>query len=194
MLVSLKKNIKSKKGLSSIEMVIGSFVIISLFAVMTDFIRMSSKMQSLSSTINYVSKVLSNQGCITPTNPENIYLSSSGNKLYSMDYIKNKKFITSGELLNTINNIMLSDGIEPDEWRVYIDGVELTSGYTSELYDFRERIPVRVEIDYTWETIGNILPIDNNELSQTLNSSQEIVSIYKVRDLDINEGFEYGEN
>lgn len=193
MIKYIKNKIKEKQGLSSLEMVIGALVIVAVFAGMMDFINISNRMQSLSSTMSYVSKVLSIQGCITSGNPEAIYLDSSGKQLYDTDYIKTGKFVNANTLFNTVNEIMSSDGIESDEWRIYIDGALFTPGHTSKLYDFRERIPVRVEIDYTWETIGNLLPINNNLLSGTFNTSQEIVSVYKIRELDINDGFEYSE-
>lgn len=192
MFKNLKKKLKEKKGLNSIEMVIGSLIVIALFAGMTDFIKISNRMQSLSSTMTYVSRVLSNQGCVA-INPESVYIDSSGNQLYNIDYIKNKKFVSSDVLFNTISEIMKSDGIRSSEWRVFIDGERLSPSTKTKLYDFRERIPVEVQIDYSWGTLSDILPVSEETLSGTFKTSQEIVSTYKIREAGSDTGFEYVE-
>ena len=190
MLKFIKKKIKDKKGLNSIEMVIGSLIVITLFAGMTDFIKISNRMQSISSTISYISKVLSNQGCLA-NNPESVYVKPDGTQYYNISYIKNQKYIDSRTLFNTISRIMQSDGIGNDEWRIFIDGQPLTQDTKTKVFDFRERIPVEVQIDYRWGTLSNLLPIGGDVLSGTLTSSQEIVSTYRIREAGSDAGFEY---
>lgn len=192
MLKFIKKKIKEKKGLNSIEMVIGSLVVITLFAGMTDFIKISNRMQSISSTISYVSKVLSNQGCLA-NNPESVYVNPDGTQYYNISYIKNEKYIDSRTLFEAVSNIMRNDGIAEDEWRVFVGGQRLTSSTKTKVFNFRERIPVEVQVDYSWGTLSNLLPISSDALSGTLNSSQEIVSTYKIRDAEGDTGFQYGE-
>lgn len=190
MLKFIKNKIKDKKGVNSIEMVIGSLIVITLFAGMTDFIKISTRMQSISSTINYVSKVLSNQGCLA-NNPETTYINSSGQQYYYVSYIKNQKYVDSTTLYNTINQIMLSDNIQSNEWKVYIDGQLLTANTKTKVFNFRERIPIKVQINYEWKVLSGILPISNTALSGVLTSSQEIVSTYKIRDAGSDTGFQY---
>lgn len=190
MIKFIKNKIKDKKGLNSIEMVIGSLIVITLFAGMTDFIKISSRMQSVSSTVSYVSKVLSNQGCLT-NNPESVYVDSSGAQYYYVDYIKNKKYVDSATLYNTINSMMLSDNIQSNEWKVYVDGKLLTTNTTTKVFNFRERIPVEVQINYNWNVLSGVLPISNSVLSGVLTSYQEIVSTYKIRDAGNDTGFQY---
>lgn len=192
MLKKFKNRLKDKKGLNSIEMVIGSLVVVALFAGMTDFIKISNRMQSLSSTMTYVSKVVSNQGCVA-MNPESVYRDSSGRELYNIDYIKNKKYVSSEELYENVSEIMKSDGIPEDDWKVYIDGKRLTPSIKTDLFDFRERIPVEVRIDYRWGTLSNILPVDEDTLGGTFKTSQDIVSTYKIREAGSDAGFEYEE-
>lgn len=192
MLSFISKKIKEKDGLNAIEMVIGSLVVITLFAGMVDYIQISNKMQSISSTVNYVSKVLSNQGCLA-NNPETAYTGANNAQLYNIDYIKNKKYVDSRTLYSTIKNIMDSDGIKVEEWRVFIDGERLTSTTKTRLFDFRERIPVKVEIDYNWGTLTGLLPVSDSVLSGTLKSNQEIVSTYRIREAGSDAGFEYTE-
>lgn len=190
MLNFIIKKLKEKKGLNSIEMVIGSLVVITLFAGMTDFIKIHNKMQSVSSSISYVSKIVANQGCLT-NNPESSYINSNGTKYYYIDYIKNKKYVDSNTLYNSINRIMQSDGISSSEWRIYIGGQQLSPTTHTNLYSFGDRIPISIEIDYSWGVLAGILPISESMLSGTLRSSQDVVSTYKKRDAGSDTGFTY---
>ena len=62
------KKIKNSKndirGLSSLEATIGILIVIVLLAGYLDFIVISNKMQALSTTNTYLSRVISNQGCV----------------------------------------------------------------------------------------------------------------------------------
>ena len=188
----LKKKFKEKKGLNSIEMVIGSLVTITLFAGITDFINISNRMQNISSTMSYISKVMSNQGCLS-NNPESIYVNSDGSQYYHIDYIKNKKYITTNTLYNSVTQIMKNDNIPTSEWRVYINNELLTPQTNTKVFDFREKIPIKIEIDYNWATLSKILPVGQNTLSGTFKSSQSIISTYQIRESDGSIGFQYNE-
>lgn len=192
MLGFLKNKIKEKDGLNSIELVIGSLVIVMLIAGLTDFINVSNRMQSVSSTMNYVSKIVSNQGCLSP-NPETSY-TKNGKQLYFKSYIKDERYVTPAQLYTAINTIMNSDGISSNEWRVYVDGQLLSSTTETQLFNFRDRIPIVVEVDYNWNTLANLLPINNSLLAGTFRSRQEIISTYSVRsDTSDDTGFTYGD-
>lgn len=187
----LKNKFKEKKGLNSIQLAIGTIILSFLFAGTIDAVNIANRMQSLSSAMTYVSKVVSNQGCLT-NNPETVYVNERGEKQYSISYIKNKKYVDASSLYNTILNIMTSDGIPRSDWKVTVGGVTLSPSMKTPLYDFREKIPVTIEIDYSWDTLSNLLPISNNVLKGKFKTEQEIVSTYKVRDGNTDDGFIYG--
>ena len=191
MIVLLKNKLKEKKGLNSIQLAIGVLILSFLYAGISDAVNVSNRMQSLSSAMTYISKVVSNQGCLT-NNPESVYVSATGERLYNIDYIKNKKYVTASELYNAILNIMTSDGIPTSDWKVTVGGVNLSPTMKTPLYDFRERIPVTIEINYSWDTLSSLLPISNNVLKGSFKTEQEIVSTYKIRDGSSDDGFIYG--
>lgn len=191
MFTFLKNKLKEKKGISSLQITIGALIVSFVFAFLCDLVHVSNRMQSISSAMSYVSKVVSNQGCLT-NNPESAYVDSSGNRLYEIDYIKNKKYVDANNLYNAVLNIMNSDGIPTSDWKITIGGQTLSANMKTPLYDFRERIPITVEINYSWNTIANMLPINSSLLSGTFASSQEIVSNYKIRYANSDEGFIYG--
>ena len=187
----LKNKFKEKKGLNSIQLAIGTIILSFLFAGTIDAVNIANRMQSLSSAMTYISKVVSNQGCLT-NNPETVYVNEKGEKQYSINYIKNKKYVDASSLYNTILNIMTSDGIPRSDWKVTVGGVTLSPNMKTPLYDFREKIPVTIEIDYSWDTLSSLLPISNNVLKGKFKTEQEIVSTYKVRDGNTDDGFIYG--
>lgn len=187
----LKNKFKEKKGLNSIQLAIGTIILSFLFAGTIDAVNIANRMQSLSSAMTYISKVVSNQGCLT-NNPETVYVNEKGEKQYSINYIKNKKYVDASSLYNTILNIMTSDGIPRSDWKVTVGGVTLSPNMKTPLYDFREKIPVTIEIAYSWDTLSSLLPISNNVLKGKFKTEQEIVSIYKVRDGNTDDGFIYG--
>lgn len=187
----LKNKFKEKKGLNSIQLAIGTIILSFLFAGTIDAVNIANRMQSLSSAMTYISKVVSNQGCLT-NNPETVYVNERGEKQYSISYIKNKKYVDASSLYNTILNIMTSDGIPRSDWKVTVGGVTLSPSMKTPLYDFREKIPVTIEIDYSWDTLSSLLPISNNVLKGKFKTEQEIVSTYKVRDGNTDDGFIYG--
>lgn len=187
----IRKKINEKKGLNSIEMVIGSLIVIVLFAGMADFIRIHNRMQSISSSMTYISKVVSNQGCLA-NDPENAYVRADGTKYYYKTYIKNKKYVDSTTLYNTIKTMMENDKISTSEWRIYVGGKKLSSTTKTDVYDFRKKIPIEVQIDYSWKTLAGLLPVSESSLSGTLKSSQSIVSTYKIREAGSDTGFTYG--
>lgn len=179
---------KDKKGLSSIELVFGALISIIIFAGFLDFLIISNRMQAMSTSMTYLSRTLSNQGCLA-NNPETECL-LNGETGYRIDYIKNKTFVNSDELFQRVENIMRNEGISNDEWSVRINGVELSPRIITPVFDFRDRIDIEIRIEYSWTNISNLLFF--NLPGGEFTSNQEIVSSYKFRNENSDSGFEYG--
>lgn len=175
------------KGLSSLEATIGILIAIVLFAAYLDFISISNKMQALSTTNTYLSRVISNQGCVSE-NPSSC-VTSSGESGYDVNYIKNGSFVKSSEIYNQVDRIMKSEGVPTSDWTVTIDGVTLTSRTQTRLYNFRDVINIKIEVRYKWTNLSNLLPI--NLSTQKFTSNQRIVSTYQLRNQDGDAGFDY---
>lgn len=186
------KKIKSIKddirGLSSLEATIGILIAIVLFAAFLDFILISNKMQALSTTNTYLSRIISNQGCVAQ-NPSSCQTSDTHETGYDVTYIKNKTFVKSSDIYNQVDKIMKSEGIPTSDWSVSIDGNTLTPSTTTRLFRFREIINIKVEVKYKWSNLSGFLPINLPE--QKFTSNQRIVSTYQLRNKDSNAGFDY---
>lgn len=183
------KNIKNDvRGLSSLEATIGILIAIVLFAAYLDFIVISNKMQALSTTNTYLSRVISNQGCVAQ-NPSSCITSDTHEGGYNVDYIKNKTFVKSSEIYNQVDRIMKSESIPSSDWSVTIDGVPLTSNTTTRLFRFREIINIKIEVRYRWNNLSGFLPINLPE--QKFTSNQRIVSTYQLRNQGSDIGFDY---
>lgn len=184
----IKKSICSKKGLSTIELVFGALISIIIFAGLLDFLVISNRMQAMSTSMTYLSRTISNQGCLA--NDPVTTCTVNGKSGYDIDYIKNKKFTTSTEIFAQVEKIMENEKIPKSDWEVRVDGIKLTSGTTTRLFDFREKISIDIEIKYRWDSISSLLPFNLPE--KKFFSNQHIVSSYKLRNQDSNSGFDYG--
>ena len=185
----LIKRVKNdKRGLSSIEAVIGILTAMVVFAGYLDFIIISNKMQALSTANTYLSRVISNQGCVSET-PSSCQ-TSDGRTGYDVSYIKYGKFVKSSEIFNEVNRIMKSEGIPSSDWSVTIDGVPLTSSTQTRLFEFqKDVIQIRIEVRYQWSNLSNFLPI--NLGTQRFVSNQRVVSTYQFRNQGSDTGFDY---
>lgn len=185
----IKEHIKNNtKGLSSIELTIGILITIVLFAGFLDFIIISNKMQALSTANTYLSRVISNQGCVAQ-NSSNCVIRGTNEGGYDESYIKNKTFVKSSEIYNQVDRIMKSEGIPTSDWTVTIDGLTLTPSTQTRLFNFREIINIKIEVKYKWSNLSNLLLV--NLPTQKFTSNQRIVSTYQLRNKDENVGFDY---
>lgn len=183
-----KKAINNKKGMSSIELIFGALASIVIFAGYLDFIFISNRMQAMSTSMTYLSRTISNQGCLS-NDPENNCL-INGKTGYKIDYIKNKKFVTSQVLYNEIKSIMDNEHIPTSDWTVYIDGVKLSKATKTKLYNFQEEIDIKITVKYEWKNLASLLPVKH--LRGEFTSNQNTVSLYKFRDKGSDSGFQYG--
>lgn len=184
----IKKIIDSKDGLSAIEFVFGALICIILFAGVLDFLTISNRMQAMSTSMTYLSRTISNQGCLA--NDPVTTCTLDGNQGYDIDYIKNKKFVTSSEMYQQIERIMSNEKIPNSDWEVRVDGKVLTPGTTTKLFKFRDKIRIDIEIKYQWKSLSSLLPFNIPE--RKFFSNQQIVNTYKFRNQDSDSGFDYG--
>jgi hypothetical protein len=185
------KTIKtSKKGVSGIELAIGAMMAIVVFAALVDYLIIANRSQAMSSTMTYVSKTLANQSCVATQ------ISNCGSG-YVEDYIKNKRFVTTNQLLDQITEIMESEGIPDTQWTVLV-GTNPNSLQTIQrnqtiggFGDYGTRIHIEIRIQYRWQALGSYIPVNTNW--RVMNSKQSILSLYKIRNKDANNsGFQYG--
>lgn len=161
----IKKKLNSKSGAQSLTLVIG--VIISFIAIggLADLTILQTKLSVLSSQTGYVSRTIADQGGVAQQEIDNYH----------------GKYITAKELHGNVKAAMNYAGISDDEWVVYIAGHELTPATETPLYDYGEKIPISVSIEYGWPFTSNFVPGDmrNERTSRT-----RTLSTYMIRDSD----------
>lgn len=188
LLKRIKNTIKSKKGLTAIELVIGTLVSIVVFAGYLDFLTISNRMQAMSTSMTYLTRTISNQGCLANEPEQTCLINGVGG--YDIDYIKNKKFVTSEEIFAQIEAIMKSETIPNTDWEVLINGTKLTRSTQTRLFNFGDEITIDIKIKYRWKNVSNFLPLNLPE--QEFRSNQTTRSLYQLRNQGSDNGFQYG--
>lgn len=188
LLKRIKNTIKSKKGLSAIELVIGTLASIVIFAGYLDFLTISNRMQAMSTSMTYLTRTISNQGCLANEPEKTCLINDVGG--YDTDYIKNKKFVTSKEIFEQIETIMKSETIPNSDWEVLINGKKLTRNTQTRLFNFGDEITIDIIIKYQWKNVSNFLLINIPE--QEFHSNQTTRSLYQFRNQGSDSGFQYG--
>lgn len=161
---------KKKMGVQSLTLIIGVLVGFIAIGGLGDLTILQTKFSTLSQQTGYVSRAISDQGGITPAQIENYY----------------GRYVTSQELYSNVQSAMNNSGISDENWEVRVGGQILTPATILPIYDYRERIPVSITINYDWPFSKRFIPGYSGEGSRT--SQVEVVSTYKVRESDFQEG------
>lgn len=150
-------------------LIVGVLIAFITISGLADVTALQTKFSVLSQQTGYVSRAVSKQGGVTPTQIDNYH----------------GKYITSNELYTNVKRAMNHAGIEDDEFSVYIGGHLLSPITETPVYDYRERIPVTITIQYNWDFISSFFK-PTGKRSRT--SQTEVVSTHKIR----SSGFEDG--
>lgn len=156
------EKVKRKKGMASIEIAISFIIIVFVFCGLTDMIRNTQKLDTASSVGAYVARAIGNQGGVKPTQePQHL-----GN------------YVTTGELVRNVGQMMNASGIKDNKWELYINGQKMD--YTTAIgdYDFGERMNIEVKVTYDWALMSQVSPVP---LEATKSSNRTVVSGFKKR-------------
>lgn len=154
---------KSKRGIQSLTMVAGVIMAFIAIGGLADLTILQSKFSVVSSQTGYISRVVSDQGGISYSEISNYH----------------GKYVTSGELYQNVKAAMNHSGVSDEHWEVHIDGKKLTPSTHTRLFDYGEKIPIEVKIDYRWSFSSNFLP---GQMKNSRTSKTETLSTYRVRD------------
>lgn len=161
-IIMFKERLASKKGVTSIEVVMSVLIVIVIISGFVDLTGILRRGNAVSTNTAYVSRVVGNQGGVQTAQVDNF----SG------------RYVNSNELYTNIQRSMRSSGIEDDEWEVRIYGVPLTKGTNLPVYDYGSRIPVVVSVDYKWSFTQNFVP---GNIEGTHESKNTVVTTHKIR-------------
>lgn len=161
-------NINSKRGINSLSMVAGVLMAFVAIGGLADLTILQTKFSVVSAQTGYVSRTVANQGGITTRKIENYH----------------GKYVSSQELYFNVKDAMNNSGIADGEWRVYIDGKELTPSTSVRIHNYGEKIPIVVNIDYRWAFSSKFIP---GGLENTRTSKTESSSTYRIRNKEFEE-------
>ena len=152
---------RRKSGIQSLVLIIGVLIGFMGISSLSDVTVLQTKFSVLSQQAGYVSRAVAKQGGVRTSQIDNYH----------------GRYITSQELYTNVKRAMNNAGIADDEFRVVVGGHLLTPVTETPVYDYRERIPVSITIEYNWEFLDNFL----SSGKRTRKSQTEVVSTHKIR-------------
>lgn len=159
--------LKNKKGMSTIEIIIGVLIFLALLCFMLDLLILTWKFSVVAQTNTYLARVSGIQGGALWSAPD--------------DYPGG--YETIGELNATINEKFQAAGIASTEWSGSVGNGRIGSHGTSESseYDYKEVFTTEITVRYRWEFMSNIIP---GSLTQTITSRRPAMSEWKYNYAD----------
>lgn len=157
--------LKNKKGISTIEIVIGVLIFIVVLCFMMDLLILMWKFSVIAQTNTEVARIAGIQGGFLNTPP---HAYPGGNKNY----------ITISELDAMLTDKFESAGIASNEWEIRIGsgGITKNGAKRPVRFDYKETFSVEISVDYRWDFMSNILP---GNLRQTITSKRPAMSEWK---------------
>lgn len=164
------ENILDEKGMNSIELAIITLMAIMCICALLDLTNIMKKQNAISTTANYITRVVGKQGGVREVKPE----------MYPGEYI------TSQQLYEAVRKNMLSAGIDETDWTVRItvpgNSVEkLTSHSNFKLVTHGQPIKIQLEAHYNWTMLSQVIPMKPTGSNV---ANRETDSKFKVRELN----------
>ncbi|WP_214688645.1 MULTISPECIES: hypothetical protein [unclassified Exiguobacterium] len=169
----LKQKLLDNKGLTSIELGLTGLITVYALAGFVDMVNMSQKLDTASSVSGYVGRVVGNQGGVM-TQPSTHHLES---------------YVTTPQLYREVKNTLAKGGFAEDDFTLEINGRTISPETSLPIIEFGERIPVTLTVRYEWDYLSDIVPgvVGGEKVSK-----RQVISSFKVRNGDIESGFEAG--
>lgn len=157
--------LKNKKGISTIEIIIGVFIFLIILCFLLDLLILLWKFSVIAQTNTEVARIAGIQGGVLSSPP---HAWPGGNKNY----------ITISELDAMLTDKFESAGIASNEWEIRIGsgGISKNGGKSTAKYDYKDTFSVEITVDYRWDFMSNILP---GNLKQSITSKRPAMSEWK---------------
>lgn len=166
--VAEKWNQTRKKGMTTLEIVIGMLICIMMLCGLIDVTNILQKTTALSSVNAYVSRVVADQGGVDTKEINNF----AG------------EYITSAQVYSNVKKIMNNSGVEDEDWGVYIGQVRLSPATKTGPVEYGSTVNVRVVVNYKWDLTSNYVP---GNLNNNMSSSSRVFTTHKIRNASFNQ-------
>ena len=138
----LKSILKNNKAFSNIEMAIGAIIIITIISIAMDFSKMAIQHNAISSNMNYIARIVEQQGGISNSKPSH-YRGS---------------YITSSTVYAGIKDSLAHVGIRESDWTLTINNATYTEDFNKSDYPYQTRITLRLTYQQRTPLISNFFP------------------------------------
>ena len=161
--------LNNKKGISTIEIVIGMLIFLIVLCFLLDLLILIWKFSVIAQTNTQIARIAGIQGGVR-SSPPRAWPGGRSN------------YITINDLDNIVTDKFGAAGISYTEWEVKIssptgNGRIGRGGIRSTpRYDYKEDFSVEITVDYRWDFMSNILP---GNLRQTITSKRPAMSEWK---------------
>lgn len=157
-----RKVTKGKKGMSSLEFVIGILIFLLIFAALVDIVMIGVKFSATTQTIQHVTRIAGTQGGIMSSVPQNY---PGGGDAYHTAY----------QVREAVEESMNNAGIDSTDYTLKVGNRTLTTSGTGKI-DYQEPVKVHMEVNYEWKLLSNFLP---GKMEFTLPATRTTVSEFK---------------
>lgn len=156
--------VKNKRGMSTIEIVIGVIIFLMLFCLLFDLFTIMWKFSVIAHTNTQVARIAGVQGGVLKSAPEG-YPGGDSN------------YITVNELNDIVRDKFASAWIKDGEWGMKVGNGSLgREGIKPAKHDYLQDFTVEVEVDYEWVMVSNFIP---GNLKQTITSKRPAMGEWK---------------
>lgn len=159
-----KNCLKNNRGIMSLEILIGTIISIMIIFAIIDVFKTSLQHTSISTTLDYVTRIVGEQGGVEPTVPSH--------------YTK-EGYLTSGSLYQYIASNLANIGISDSDWSLTIDGQTFTEDATISGYTYKTRLVITLTYRQDWFFLNKFIPGDVPAL--TRRSTRHVLTSYLPR-------------
>lgn len=165
---TIKKKLKEKRGLNSIELAMVVFLTLIVTCLLIDVTNISKKHDAVSTTANYISRTIGKQGGLAKSKPS----------YYPGEYV------TSANLYSDVKASLNNAGITDDMWTVTIKTptqgtVTLSPNTNLKIVDYGQEMNVTLSINYEWKMASKFLPV---KMKGSNTAERVTLSKFKLRE------------
>ncbi|TCK01314.1 UNVERIFIED_ORG: hypothetical protein BDK47_1165 [Anoxybacillus amylolyticus] len=163
--VQMSRFCRSQRGSLAIEIAVGMLMFVMVIAVMMDVLLLTWRFQVVSQTNEFVARTAQVQGGILSSAPTGFPGGEGG-------------YVNSSEMASLIRDKFEKAGIEPGEYAVLVNGVDVGRGGSTGAIDYLQPIRTEIRIKYEWKFTSNLIP---GAIENWLSSRRSVLSEFKYR-------------
>lgn len=163
MFKKIKTILRNNKAFSNLELAIGALIMITVISVGIELSTMAIQHNVVSSNINYIARIVEQQGGISNTKPSH----------YKGSYT------TSKTVYNGIKSSLNHVGIADSEWKLKIGTQTFSETYNKSNIPYGTRVTISLTYKHQWPLISHFFP-SLGKIERTLN--RQIITTHYPRE------------